>query len=482
MNGRDRQHGQTIVIVALALIPLLLVVGLVVDGGWAFAQQRQTQNAMDAAANAGAVVMVQNLPFTTRGEPAPRTDADVETQVLAVAAVNGVADPAPTAVYTDIAGERLDPEVVVGSLGNVPPPADAFGVEVEGSTPFGTFFAGLAGMTGFKASAHATAVVGAINSICAADEPCAFIPVTFPTEFTNCDGTGKQALFGTTYPMTTNPTYDNETIIPLCGTSNGSVGWLDIEPGHPDCNGGGAQELACNIENPSRTSLPLPIWIDTVTGNVNSSQVQDALDDFTGDVVGTYEPGLDLTVQIPLYECIDNDIPQGGPLPLCPSPEVTGIGSHTSYRIVALAAMILDQAYVTGGNAACKSDPGSPYMTGNGLNSCLKGWITQIVYSGQVEEPTGDVPGTVWGVQRFASGQDLAAVHSGGLRPSAFRCPGAPRGGTHACPLTGRTGYAPAHRFKPRCKPGHGVFASCPNRNVDCHAQAPQPNPAAPGP
>ena len=399
MNGRDNQRGQTIVIVALALIPLLLVVGLVIDGGWAFAQQRETQNAMDAAANAGAVVMVQNLPYTTRGAAAPRSDADVEAQIVAVAATNGVADPAPTAVYTDIAGNVLDPEVVVGSLGSAPPPADAYGVAVSGSRAFGTFFAGLAGMTGFTAAADATAVVGAIKNICAADEPCAFIPVTFPTELTNCEGNGKQALFGTTYPVTTDPTYDNEVIIPLCGTADGSVGWLDIQPGNPDCHGGGAQELACNIGAPVRTSLDLPIWIHTVTGNVNSILVQNALDAYSGDIVGTYEPGKDLIVQIPLYECIDNDIPQGGPLPLCPTPEVTGIGSHTSYRIVALAAMILDHSYVTGGNQTCKQAPGSPLLTGNGQNSCLKGWLTQIVYAGQVEIPTGDTQGSVWGVQ-----------------------------------------------------------------------------------
>src|SRR4051812_38766443 len=113
--NRNQQRGQALVLVALALVPLLLFVGLVVDGGWAFTQQRRTQNAMDAAANAGAVVLVQNLPFRSRGQTEPRTDADVAAQIAAIATQNGVpATPgAVSAVYTDIKGAPLSPAVVV---------------------------------------------------------------------------------------------------------------------------------------------------------------------------------------------------------------------------------------------------------------------------------------------------------------------------------------------------------------------------------
>ena len=62
MSNRN-ERGQTIVVLALAMVPILAMAGLVVDGGWAFAQQRRTQNAMDAAANAGAIVVLQNIPF-----------------------------------------------------------------------------------------------------------------------------------------------------------------------------------------------------------------------------------------------------------------------------------------------------------------------------------------------------------------------------------------------------------------------------------
>ena len=82
-------------------------------------------------------------------------------------------------------------------------------------------------------------------------------------------------------------------------------------------------------------SWTIPIWVDAQTGNTNSVQVQDALNLLTGPTVGLYEPGLDKIVTIPLYECVDNNIPQVHPGPLCPTPPVTSVGTNTSYRIVA---------------------------------------------------------------------------------------------------------------------------------------------------
>ena len=112
---------------------------LVLDGGNAFAQQRVTQNGADAAANAGAVVLAQNLISVGVGGFATKTDQDVLTDVNAKAASNGIS-PAPTSYYTDITGNRLPGPIVVGSLGaGALPPATAYGVEVGGSRTFNTF-------------------------------------------------------------------------------------------------------------------------------------------------------------------------------------------------------------------------------------------------------------------------------------------------------------------------------------------------------
>ena len=55
------------------------------------------------------------------------------------------------------------------------------------------------------------------------------------------------------------------------------------------------------------TGLQTPIWIHTVTGNTNSTQVQDAINQFIGK-----------TVVIPFYECTSDNVGQVGPAPYCP--------------------------------------------------------------------------------------------------------------------------------------------------------------------
>jgi hypothetical protein len=396
------EAGQTVLVAALAMVPLLIMVGLIVDGGFALANQRRNQNAVDAAANAGAVLLMENLPFGLNGQPQPRTDTAVESAVVTTATTNGVDPATVVAYYTDIEGTRLDPLVEVGSLGAVPPPTAAFGVEAEGSMTFGTFFASIAGFANLSTAARATAVTGTAPGICSATDDCGFIPLTFPTSLTSCDGTNHQ-LWGSggAYTTTTNLVAATEVIIPLCSTEPGSVGWLDILPNQSLCPGNGAAYLACYINNPNNPELDLPIWVDAQTGNTNSVQVQDALNLLTGPTVGVYEPGLDKIVTIPLYDCVDNNIPQVHPGPPCPNPPVTSVGTNTSYRIVALGAMALDKAYIQANNPECNQAPGSPFAGGNGSTGCIKGWLTQVSGPGEVgpPPPPGGVVGSQFRVQ-----------------------------------------------------------------------------------
>jgi hypothetical protein len=267
---------------------------------------------------------------------------------------------------------------------------------------FDTFFAQVAGFNNLSTGARATAVTGIANGICAANEDCGFIPLTFPTSLTSCDGTNHQEWgSGGAYTTTTNLIAGTEVIIPLCSTEPGSVGWLDILPHQGLCPGNGAAYLACYIDNPNNPELDLPIWVDAQTGNTNSVQVQDELNDLTGPTVGVYEPGLDKIVTIPLYDCVDNNIPQVSPGPPCPNPPVTSVGTNTSYRIIALAAMALDKAYIQGNNPECNALPGGPFVGGNGSTGCIKGWLTQISGPGEVGEPPppGGVVGSQFRVQ-----------------------------------------------------------------------------------
>jgi Flp pilus assembly protein TadG len=96
-RGREREEGQILVLFALATVVIIGMVGLVLDGGGAFAQRRDEQNAVDLAALAGA-----NAYLNTSGTVATRTAA---AQAAAVASatrngytngVNGTVLPTPT--------------------------------------------------------------------------------------------------------------------------------------------------------------------------------------------------------------------------------------------------------------------------------------------------------------------------------------------------------------------------------------------------
>ena len=65
MVRSDNERGQILVIVAAGLVAIIAMVALVVDGGFAWAKQRDTQNAADASAEAGATMLMENLAGVT---------------------------------------------------------------------------------------------------------------------------------------------------------------------------------------------------------------------------------------------------------------------------------------------------------------------------------------------------------------------------------------------------------------------------------
>ena len=85
MRARRRdQRGQIIVIFALALIAMIAMVGLILDGGAAFAHRRDEQTASDLAALAGANAFLVNYD-----QPLTRDAAAVAAAAREAARVNG---------------------------------------------------------------------------------------------------------------------------------------------------------------------------------------------------------------------------------------------------------------------------------------------------------------------------------------------------------------------------------------------------------
>ncbi len=145
--SRPTEGGQVIVIMALSLVALMAAVAVVIDGGNAFAQQRQTQNAVDAAAEAGATQIARMIVGVSI------TDAAVEAAVSQTATANGITS-IESAEYTDRSG------AVLGTVGAGTIPAGTQGVAVRGSREFSTYIAGVVGMPTWTAGAEATAITG----------------------------------------------------------------------------------------------------------------------------------------------------------------------------------------------------------------------------------------------------------------------------------------------------------------------------------
>jgi len=386
---RRGQRGQAIVLMVAGIVAMFAMVGLIVDGGSAFAHQRETQNGSDAAADAGAVTLAQGI------------NATMPTDAAVLAAVNEAATnnhlDAVVAYYTDVKGDLLTAAgtpttstllaVQVGhAVGNAVPPCldaascvngHASGVQADGSRSIGTFVANVIGITSIGISATATSVAGYLTGTCDALAGCNVLPVTFPVTIVTCDGSNNPVPAVPPVPYVIGTHYT----IPLCKNGPGNVGWLDWTP-----PAGGTSELVSAILNPSNPAIPVPSWqYITATGNVNAKSVEDAINTYAGKVV-----------LIPQFDATCDTEPSGVAVGNCPAGNLGGNGTNQWYHLPQFAALLLDSpkaAYITGSNSA-ECD------TGNGATSCIKGTFVNFITEGTVGPGVGSGGNTsVVGVQ-----------------------------------------------------------------------------------
>jgi hypothetical protein len=150
MDHLHKERGQALVIMVFAILALLTVAGLAIDGGMAFLDRRRMQNAADAAALAG----TRKLAEAVCGE-AGADDAAIHAEVLNYAQLNGVTDTnLVSAWYVD---KDINDIGVVGA-GSIP--NGALGVRALVGISHQTYFIRLLGMDEAGADAEATAVTG----------------------------------------------------------------------------------------------------------------------------------------------------------------------------------------------------------------------------------------------------------------------------------------------------------------------------------
>ena len=383
-----REGGQVLVILVIGLVAMLAMVGLIVDGGNAFANQRNTQNGTDSAADAGALVLAQNA-----GVQVPtKTDADVFAAVTSAATSNKIS--VGSAYYTDVAGNMLTaggavttstPAAVLVGSGSIPPCNDqtrcvdgrASGVRVLGTKTVDTYIARVVGLASITITSDATAVAGYLTDVCASGAGCKALPVTFPVTTVGCDGSNKLDPTLGGVPWVVNQFY----IIPLCQSDPGNVGWLDWTP-----TAGGTSELITSVQNPDNPAIGLPSWqYITSTGNVNSQSLQDAINVYDGSII-----------LIPLFDSECDIQPAGTDQGDCPAGHSPGNGSNNWYHLPEFAAF----EFCSPNNPAqpeCGSHQGA-YINGtsaaecgvNGGTSCLMGYFRDFITTGTVGPGQGN--------------------------------------------------------------------------------------------
>lgn len=90
-NTNQRSSGQALVIIAIAMMALVGMVGLAIDGANTFADRRQAQNAADSAAMAVARAFSYNTAMST---------SDIQTMVINSTTANGFDNVAPRSIVT----------------------------------------------------------------------------------------------------------------------------------------------------------------------------------------------------------------------------------------------------------------------------------------------------------------------------------------------------------------------------------------------
>jgi hypothetical protein len=396
-RSAKHERGQVIVIVALGMLGFIAMVALVVDGGHAWGEQRDSQNGTDAASEAGAVVLAKNLPFTIAGNAAPYSDDDVLSAVQITAGDNNI--DLDSAYYTDFNGNRLAGPIAVGSLGAAAPPATALGVEANGSKEFDTFLAGVIGFQTMTTRTSATARTGVVSEA----PPYTVLPITFPVTVTGCDNTNGVV----SDPNGARWTLGQYYIVPLCSGGPGNVGWLDWdvrEPGSPDpCDGtgNGEAELVCSVDSPSNPAMQIPDWYYvSQTGNQSDPALQDALNQYSVPPAPEQNAPAGTTVLIPLFDATCSSEPTGAGSELTGACSTgPGTGQSMWYHLQDWTSFEIDWVDVNGGSRRCSTDEVISGTTGNGSTGCFGGWFRGYMGPGVLRAPgSGDTQAAYWGV------------------------------------------------------------------------------------
>jgi len=239
---REEESGQTLVIVALLLVGLVAMLGLVLDGGGMYMQRRRMQNAADAGAIAGAVVLAQD-----------GSDAEAEAKATE---------------YTLSHNQAGVCEVII----------DGARIAVTARVQYPTTFARIVGLNQVTVTARAVAGYAPVTSLYGV-APIAVRDFNYE--------------FGRSYTIWD----DTKDADPTTGQIQGGYrGWLNLECVYPmKCGAGGASDLKEWMANGYPGDTNVGTWIRGDPGVkasvIDQAQVGQILKIVIYDAIQTKYPG-----------------------------------------------------------------------------------------------------------------------------------------------------------------------------------------------
>ncbi len=167
--GEDSERGVVLIIIALALVVLIGMMSIAIDGSYGFVQDRRAQNASDFAAFAAAQRL--NSSFYCNGVGAPTTAEIVDIVNIVVQKNDAGLGTAWTGEFLDKTGKVITDAnnnpvtFATGSTGL--PPAGSCGVNIVATPKWPPFFAGIFGkhQLGGRATASVAPKATQTNSI-----------------------------------------------------------------------------------------------------------------------------------------------------------------------------------------------------------------------------------------------------------------------------------------------------------------------------
>jgi Flp pilus assembly protein TadG len=280
LRGRDREDGQILVLFAGGLVALLLMVGLVIDGGTAFLNRRDAQNSADLSALSGvkrlADYYVNTVAFSSTNNVYTALQKSLSTNNCPAST-----DCTWTARYVGARSGASFADLGAVRASDTTPPIGTLGVKVDVQKTPRTFILGILGQSSWTVSTTATAIVAKPTGAPAGQ----LLPIGFKD--------GLNLVEGQVYALTSG----------MQAPGNfGFISWTGS-------NDAGA--LATAICTPNNPAFALPRFFPGDPGKTNASDVRACLQQWVDNTE---------TVLIPIIDV------------------VTGQGNNTQYRVTAIAA------------------------------------------------------------------------------------------------------------------------------------------------